>query len=204
MKKILIALLLSLGFLLSSPACADHTPRPILYTCYRQMGWGDRVEIGYADSNGDLWTLNGYDSELEWPYGPEAQLQFLEEHDFCHIGTLTHDDLFDLESLVYAVEAFDGPSFPVAEDAGTERAYAIKYDRDGNVEPVLLGMSGDDMFENPDPNAQGLYLAAHKLFSNVTCYGESMGPAGFTPVSISEFCGLTFQRHGYRSVHRCG
>ena len=51
-----------------------------------------------------------------------------------------YNDLFDLKSLVYAVEKSDAPSYPAACDAGTERTYAVQYDRDGNAEAILLGM----------------------------------------------------------------
>ena len=191
MKRMIIACLLALTLLIPVTAYADRSPaRPILYTYYCQMGWGDRVQIGYADSNGDLWALTGYDSELEWPGGREKQLQYLEEHEFEKIGTLDHDDLFDLESLVAVVKIDEAPVLPGANDAGSESTYAIQYGRDGNAVPVLLGMSGDDVYENPDPSAQGLYLAARRLFPYVTCYDGSIGPVGFIPVSLSEFCGL--------------
>ena len=191
MKKAWI-LLLVIVFLMapSSHAYAKASSEPILYTYYRQMGWGDRVEIGYVDSNGDCWLLTGSDSELTWPYCPDEQIQFLSDHDFEKIGTMKFDDLFALESLISSVKISDGKSTPVADDAGTERTYAVRYDKDGAPEPVLLGMSGDDMFENTDPNAQGLYLMARRLFSKVTSYGENMGPAGFTPISIAKFCNL--------------
>ena len=193
MKKasVIVCLLLFVFLLPLSAHAADTAPPvPILYTYYRQVGWGDRIEIGYVDSRGDLWELYGYDSDLHWPYAAEAQIQYLQGKEFEKAGHIDFDDLFDLKSLVYAVEEFDGPSHPVAEDAGTERAYAVRYDKDGTAEPILLGMSGDDMFENPDPNAQGLYLAVHSLFPKVTRYGDSMGPSGFQPVGIAEFCGL--------------
>ncbi len=180
-------------YLMLAPATAHAdtvSPRPILYTYYRQMGWGDRVEIGYVDSNGDLWKLEGNDLELEWPFNAEQQLQYLRKHEFEKTGTLEFDDLFDLKSLVASVQEFDGSPTAAANDAGTERTYAVRYDREGNSESVLLGMSGDDMFENRDSNAQGLYLAAHKLFPHVTCYGPPMGPTGFIPVRITDFCGL--------------
>ena len=194
MKRSMITVFLLFAVLFScllpSSVYAEKSPRPILYTYYRQMGWGDRIELAYVDSNGDLWVLNGHDSKLHWPYKAEEQLQFLEENKFENIGRLKHDDLFDLESLVYAVEKSDAPSYSAACDAGTERTYAVQYDRDGHAEAILLGMSGDDCFENPDPNAQGLYLAARKLFPNVTCYAGLMGPVGFIPASIVDFCKL--------------
>ena len=191
MKKAWLVLLVAV-FLMApfSRAYAAAPPEPVLYTCYRQMGWGDRVEIGYVDSKGDCWLLTGSDSELKWPYRPAEQIQYLSGHSFEKVGTLDHDDLFALKSLIYAVEPSTGSSVPAANDAGTERTYAVRTGKDGAPDPVLLGMSGDDMFENMDPNAHGLYLAARRLFPGVTAYGGSMGPAGFTPVSIAEFCSL--------------
>ncbi len=191
MKRIIVVCFLVLPFLFSVSAYADQAPvHPILFTYYLQIGGGDSVQIGYVDSNGDLWALDGNDSELEWPGGRENQLRYLEEHEFEKIGKLDHDDLFDLKSLVGVVKEDDGPALPGANDAGTESTYAIQYDREGNAVPVLLGMSGDDIYENPDPSAQGLYLAARRLFPHVTCYGGDIGPVGFIPVSLTFFCHL--------------
>ena len=191
MKRIIIVFFLILVFLFSVPGYADKpSVRPILYTYYRQLGWGDSVQIGYVDSNGNLWALKGNDSELEWPGGRENQLRYLEEKNFENIGKLDYDDLFDLKSLVGVVKDDMLPVLPGANDAGTESTYAIQYDRDGNANTVLLGMSGDDVYENLDPSAQGLYLAARRLFPYVTCYGGSIGPVGFIPVSLTAFCHL--------------
>ncbi len=178
---------------LSFPAAQAHakgSPEPILYTYYRQMGWGDRIEVGFLDSNGDCWVLSGSDSELKWPYKAEEQIQYLKDHKFDQAGTLSHDDLFSIKSLISAVTPSDELSHPVADDAGTERTYAVRYGKDGSAAPIQLGMSGDSVFENTDYNAQGLYLAARNLFPGVTAYGGDMGPAGFMPVRISEFCSL--------------
>ena len=191
MKRIILVCILILSFLIPASAYADKPPvRPILYTYYRQLGWGDRVQIGYVDSNGDLWALKGFDSELNWPGGLENQLRYLEENEFENIGKLDRNDLFDLESLVGAVKGDNAPVLPGANDAGPESTYAIQDDRNGNASTVLLGMSGDDIYENFDPCAQGLYLAARRLFPFVTCYGGSIGPIGFLPVSLTSFCHL--------------
>ena len=187
---IFITVALLLALLLSPPASAQKSPRPILYTYYRQMGWGDRIELGYVDTVGDLWALNGHDAKLHWPYDTEEQIQFLADHEFEHIGRMEYEDLFDLKSLVLAAEKDEGAPYSAACDAGTQYTYAVRYDKDGNAEPVLLGMSGDSCFENTDPNAQGLYLAARRLFPNVTCYAGLMGPVGFLPVRIIDFCKL--------------
>lgn len=193
MCGVLLILVLLFSFLLPLSANGEaEPPQIILYTCYRQLGWGDRVQLGYVDRNGSVWAMEGFDSELHWPYRAEEQLRFLAENDFTELGTLSQSDLFDLNSLIAAVEVGDGVSHPAANDAGTERTYAVRYDRDGTAVPILLGMSGDDCYENMDPNAQALYLAMRRLFPNVISYFgiEGMGPWGFVPVPITTFCGL--------------
>ena len=189
-RKLLLSILLLVFLLPTQSVKAESSSVPILFTYYRQMGWGDRVEIGYLDDKGNCWILKGSDSDLEWPFNAEEQIQFLQNHDFEKTGTLKFDDLFALKSLISSVKASDGKSQPAANDAGTERTYAVRYDRDGTADPILLGMSGDDMFENTDYNAQGLYLAARSLFPEVTAYGGDMGPSGFVPIRITEFCNL--------------
>ena len=167
-------------------------PMPILYTYYRQMGWGDRIQIGFIDEDGGIWTLSGYDSELKWPYKPEEQLAYLsaKRMKFTQETKLEHDDVFSIKSLVYDVEDQGSKSVPAANDAGTEKSYAVRYSRDKDPEFILLGMSGDDAFENLDPDAQALYLVLRQMFPNVTSYAGLMGPVGFTPVPLAEFIGI--------------
>ena len=163
----------------------------ILYTYYRQMGWGDRVQIGCVDANGCLWLLTGYDSKLQWPYQTEKQLEYLQaSHDMELVGRLDSEELFDLKSLVISTEDQGHASHPVANDAGSERSYAVQYGSEDQAHSILLGMSGDDCFENFDPDAQALYHYLRLLFPQVTCYGGGMGPKGFQPVPIRAFCGM--------------
>ena len=98
-----------------------------------------------------------------------------------------------MKSLVSACPDMGSGSWPAANDAGTESSYAVRYDGSGNPMPVLLGMSGDDCFENADANAQALYLGLRSLFPQVTSYAYSyggMGPQGFMPVPVMSFCGF--------------
>ena len=194
MKKAVCLLVLCL-FLLPVFAAGAEQAGPsgiLLYTAYRQMGWGDRVQAGCVDENGLLWFVSGYDSELKWPYRAAEQIAWLEGTGYlvC-IGRLGSDELFALKSLVLSAEDQGSVLVPAANDAGTEFSYAVRCDPDGTPVPVLLGASGDSMFENTDPNAQALYLLLRQLFPRVTCYaGEgSMGPLGFIPVSAAAFCG---------------
>lgn len=195
MRKFMLAfvfiLMTGMIFAGSGKCAAESDPsRIILYTYYRQMGWGDRVQIGSLDEEGVVRTLTGFDSDLKWTYKPEEQLEYLSQTEkFTAEGTLSYSDLFALKSLIYSVEDQGSRSVPAANDAGTEKSYAVRYNTDGTAECILLGMSGDDYFENFDPNAQSLYLQLRLLFPNVTCYAyqTGMGPQGFAPVPFSEF-----------------
>ncbi len=175
------------ALLLASACCVfgaeAEAPRIMLFTFYEQMGWGDRVEAGCVDDAGVLWTLSGSAAEICWRYGEEYE--YLSGAALTPAGKLEGEALFDLAGMVECVQAQEGGPSPVAEDAGTEQSWAVR--QDGTR--VLLGMSGDEMFENMDPTAQALYLRLRELFPSVTCYGEGMGPAGFQPVSLAEFCG---------------
>ncbi len=189
MKRLLAALLmLALCFTLSY---AEGDPGIILFTVYQQMGWGDRIEAGCVDENGDLWTLNGSASKLGWPYKVEDQPEFLPTTRLKErAGRLSSDELFELKSLVYSAQPQDGRSRPAANDADTETSWAVTYAGDGSAKAVKLASSGDDVYENTSPDAQALYVRLRQLFPNVTCYGGAMGPAGFAPVPLYEFLGL--------------
>lgn len=197
MKKAIswfLLILLLAGMHTAAWAAAPKAPAPrqtILYTYYRQAGWGDRVQIGCVDADGGMWLLTGYDSALKWPHETKEQLDYLRTAGHMEsVGQLGSEELFELKSLIISTADQGHASHPAANDAGTEYSYAVQYDRDGQACCVLLGMSGDDCFENFDPNAQALYLYLRQSFPQVTCYGGSMGPIGFQPVSIRTFCGM--------------
>ena len=197
MKKaccMMLILLLTAGVLPAGCAGTRNSSSPgevILYTCYRQTGWGDRVEIGCVDGDGGLWLLTGYDSELQWPEDPEEQLSFLAScRRMENAGKLSSGDLFELKSLISGTEDQGRAAHPSAEDAGTEKSWAVQRNADGTAQWILLGVSGDDCFENTDPDAQALYACLRRLFPGVTHYGGTMGPAGFLPVSVRSFCGM--------------
>ena len=178
----------------SNVTAESDTPRIILYTYYRQMGWGDRVQIGSVDELGVVRLLTGNDALLKWPYDPQDQLDYLSQTEkFAEKYIMTHNDLFALKSLISGAEDQGSKSISAANDAGTEKSYAVRYSKEGEPSFVLLGMSGDDMFENTDPTAQALYKALRILFPEVTTYAYDslgMGPQGFTPIPLAEFLKL--------------
>ena len=191
MKKRLLPVIALLLTALVFPAQAAKAARPILFGAYRQVGWGDRVQIACIDEMGGLWAAEGSDSVLHWPYKTEEQLTYMQEKGkLAQVGQLASDDLFDLKSLVASVKPQEGKPQPWACDAGTESVYAVRYGADGAAECVLLAMTGDDWFENTDPNAQALYLGLHRLFALTSYIGEYPGGWGFQPISLADFCGF--------------
>ncbi len=191
MKKlswILIAVCLLAG--LAAPArAADKGTGIILYTAYRQMGWGDLVQIGCVDESGALWRIEGYDSELGWPYGWEEQVAYMAQCPKEKIGELSGEELFALKGLIDSAEPQEGKPAGWMNDAGTETSRAVRRGADGALETVLLGMTGDDFFENTDPNAQALYGRLRELFPFVRCYAGMAGDWGFRAIPLRTFLG---------------
>ena len=192
MKKIWIAIITGmLMILMGLTAGYAETPDIILVTVYEQMGWGDRISVGFVDRNGGLWTLEGSASALEWPYAPEEQIAYLLRTDQkVQVGQLSSEDTFDLKGLIQCAELRQPKPKGWACDAGTQRSYAV-LSRDDETVIMTLGITGDDMWENTDENAQALFAHLCRLFPNVPCYaGEYMRTGrswGFTPVRLRDF-----------------
>ena len=192
--KMIIALLLALGAAGIIPAAAEETaarPQIILYTCY-QEDEGDRIQIGCVDEKGGIWTVTGTWEELQWPFRPEDQAAWLaSSRKLVKERDMSHDELFAMKSLFYGMPDQGRQWTAAADDAGIESTWAVFRTKKEDAKYILLGMSGDVVFENTDPNAQALYLQARQLFPGVTSYAgeEWMGPAGFRPVPVMTFLG---------------
>ena len=130
--------LLALCLLLTlwTPVLAE-TPRIILYTAYTQMGWGDRMQAGCVDENGGLWGIEGHDGELNWPYGWEDQIAYLEQCAKVKIGEMSGEDLFDLKGLIACAEPQDVKVRGWMNDAGTETSRAVRYAIGPALDPTL-------------------------------------------------------------------
>lgn len=190
MKKVFCMMLAAcLLFALALPAQAKESgSRIILYTAYRQVGWGDVVQIGCVDEDGNLWKIEGHDADLKWPYAWEEQIAYLEKCPKEKIGEMDFETLFDLKGLISCAENGEGKPRGFMNDAGTETSRAVRYDDDGKPEQVLLGMTGDDMYENRDGNAQALYRKCREMFPFVRCY--AMEGWGFQAVPLKTFLNI--------------
>ena len=189
MKKALI-LILSLLLLTQTLANAE-SGKIILLTEYRQMGWGESYAMGAVDEQGNLWSLT-LESWQEIPLSDEDFLNWVPSQSSLElVGTLSSSELFDLKGMVAAVEEMEVTYTSAACDAGYQQSYAYRYDSTGQAEAILLGASGDEVFENTDATAQALYRFLRQTFPEVTSYDDQAGmaPAGFQAVSLMRFSG---------------
>lgn len=192
MKKIWIAIMTVMLMTGLAATGSAETPDIILVTVYEQMGWGDRISVGFVDEDGGLWTLEGSASALGWPRAPEEQVAYLlRTGQKVQAGRLSQDDLFDMKGLIACAETRKPEPQGWACDAGTQRSYAV-ISRDGQTEIMTLGITGDDIWENTDANAQALFAHLRGLFPGVRCYADEYEkttgePWGFQPVRLGEF-----------------
>lgn len=208
MKKTLIALTLVLAIIrFTAAACtADETPasrpqdcpRIIMYSILKENPDSETFSVCCIDAAGKIWTVRDVPAEQEGDL-----LQLLAERSDMKSDSLLYnvengkdvlEDRFkDLATMADLVEKANGDAVPTGADTGEERVYALKFDADGNPEPVLLGVCGSAVFENKDRNAQALYqfmLQFQSLTPPCGWAAEGLSPHGFKTVSVREFFGL--------------
>ena len=197
MKKILTAIIAALLLAGLAAAASAETPDIVLVTVYEQMGWGDSISVGFVDRDGGLWGLEGSASALKWPHKPEEQVAYLlQTEQKVQVGQLSADDRFALNGLIECAEPQQPDPHGWACDAGTQRSYAV-VNRDGGTEIMMLGITGDDIWENTDINAQALFAHLRRLFPYVRCYADEYaettgGSWGFTPVRLRDFLQISW------------
>ena len=138
MKRVILTLLALL--LILNPAMAESERTILLYTDYEQLGWGDALQVGWVDSEGEMWLWEGHASETDWPDARDEKTAWmLSRTDAERLGRLSDESLWNLKGLILSLPEVR-PSWQTAAcDAGTEESYAL---RDGAA--ILLGGSGDD------------------------------------------------------------
>ena len=208
MKKALIALTLVLAIICcAAVACTaeetlaprpENRPRIIMYAILKEKPGSETFSVCCIDEEGDIWTARNVPAEQEGDI-----LQMLRERRDMKADSLLYnvengkdalEDRFkDLAAMADLVEKANGDAVPTGADTGEERVYALKFDEDGNPEPILLGVCGSMVFENKDRNAQALYQFMLQ-FQGITppCgwAAEGLTPHGFKTVSVREFFGL--------------
>ncbi len=210
MKKLtalFMTLILAAVFSCNGARATDKGARSIiLMTEYQQLGWGDTFQLGALDADGNLWSYAD-STRGDIPYEDEELLSWAETTDELELfGRLSPDELSDIVSLVYTVAAQDVVYQGAACDAGTQTSFAVRKDQNGNAGIIVLGASGDSLYENTDPAAQSLYLTLRKLFPDViSYYGElSISPIGFQSTNIMTFCefeGLDLTQYKMTAYH---
>lgn len=162
----------------------------MLMSVYRQQGWGDRLQIGVIDADGGVWYAEFDEGLSDFPSDGEGRVEYVKSHAILSkYAELDNYDTERIKSILWSIEPAEVNILPAACDAGSQASYAVSYGRDGERPVITLGISGDDLYENTDPNAQELYLVLRQAFPQlISYYGtEGMSPAGFEPVPIAEF-----------------
>ena len=197
MKRI-IALFVMVTMLCSVPAALCEildngtfaaVSEVMLMSVYRQQGWGDRLQIGVIDFDGVVWYAEFDEGLSDFPSDGEGRLEYVKSHAILSkYAELDNYDTERIRSILWSIEPAEVNVQPTACDAGTQASYAVSYGRDGARPVITLGVSGDDLYENTDPNAQELYLVLRQAFPQLISYHgtEGMSPVGFAPVPIME------------------
>lgn len=192
MKKRIFLLMTLIAVLLPCAFAATVPPRNIiLLTEYQQAGWGDTFQLGVVDSEGKLWTYAD-SSRGDIPYDMNDLLAWAKSTDKLKLrATLSRTDLRDLVSLVQTVPEQKVTYRCGACDAGMQTGIAVRKDKNGGTLIIVLGASGDSVYENTDPAAQSLYRTLRTLFPEIIAYDgdASMAPAGFQKTDLLAFCG---------------
>ena len=196
-KSSLLFLLILLYTILLSASAAAETSAPasqvVLYTYY-QAAEEDRLEIGCIDRKGNLYSLSGSGSDLQWPASAKDQpAWFTSRTDFTRLGSVKQAYRDRIRNLLTTVRDHGTQARSNPGSLGTEVSYAVRYEHDGTPVLTLLGMSGDQVFENTDPDAQSLYRVLRSVFSDVTSFAYNdpdLGPSGFQPLAVTDFLGV--------------
>ena len=199
MKRLLSILsLLCLAALLPLRALAWETAvDPLLLTGSFSDYWFEpQCSLGVVDEDGVLWRYEGL---LEPGRDLYSALQGLAaQGKLTRVGELSHDELFDLKSLVCAVDAgalVIGEDYIDDGDVTERYAFRVNVSDEGvpDIETILLGMADAELAENTSPAAQALYKRLATLFPDIRYadYGPEYAPKGFQPVPLAEFCGLS-------------
>ena len=190
-KKVLMILgAILVAAVMFTSAAAEETPRPLLVTWYRQVGWGAKMQAGCLDERGALWFGELADASKLSLKTPEDVVAYFHENSlFERIGEVDAIRMTELESMITPLNEENVRQVGWANDAGTEYSYAFRNSEKG-VETILLGTSGDRGMENGDENARALYFELRSLFPGVASYAgwENMGPEPLEPRSLMEFC----------------
>ena len=184
-----------------TPVRPEDLPRLIAYSVTKEDADSETVGLCCLDEDGFFWSVK--EVELDEPVRQEDVLRLLLERRGMKLSDMLSDwdedeqeadeRIRGLMAMAQVVEKAEGSLESTGQDIGENAVYAVKYDLDGNPEPVLLGVCGDSVFENKDPNAQALYqVMIRKQNFNLPCgfAEEGLTPHGFEVVSAREFFGL--------------
>lgn len=188
--RIMIATALIFACMSASAAVkAERVPEVMLVSVYRQTGLGGLVQIGAIDTDGRVWYAEFDEGTAQLPSDPAGMSEFVAANNILiRQGELDWYDTDRIRSLILGLEASEAKAVPAADGAGIQESFAFCGNGDA---PVVLGVSGDELYENTAPEAQELYLILRRTFPDLTSYygEEGISPIGFRPVPLLAFLG---------------
>lgn len=215
MKKLIATLLILIAVLCLSTAGAEggtepepdpapvqeERPNVILYSVLKEKAEDGTIRVSFCciDASGGLWNAEKTEAETNEEIlramaerrGMEAKGSIIgRRYDGKYVDANRMKELAIMaDTVASSIEMPEKTGAGIGENA----VYALKYDLDDNPEPVLLGMSGDAVFENRDPGAQALYqfmLYFQCFYPPCGFAEEGLTPHGFTMITVREFFGL--------------
>lgn len=193
MKRFMMLFLLLA--LLTPAALAGEQTAPqndmLLMTTYTNFAWRWRFEFAALDEGGVLWHCDAM-PKGEIRQNPADMAQYLKDHGLLtEKGRISPERLRDLKSMADTVPEQPVQYAKAARDAGIQKSYALRRDGEGRITCILLGASGDGMYENNDPSAQALYRFLREAFPDVRAFAgvPDMSPAGFPKQDLRTFSG---------------
>ena len=189
-----------------APPEAESLPEVILFSVFRPNPGSSRFTVACIDRAGDFWYAE--EADVEWP----ARVQDVVETVIRRRGmtrkesligtgydgeTLDRSRFTELASMAAAAETQDSRPVKTGADFGQEEIYALRRNRDGEEEAVLLGISGSYVFGNQDRNAQALYRFMWRQLRRYCGAPGGFGyaseiamPRGFEMITVRDFFGL--------------
>ena len=175
----------------------EDRPRVFLYSVLKEEPDSTSISVCCIDEAGDLWSADMADAEedilqLLWERRGMKQDSNLKMRD-VDLSNMKDAKISDLAGMAQVVTEGRGSPEATGAGIGENAIYALQYDTEGNPTPVLLGVNGDAVYENTDPNAQTLYqyMRMHQSFYAPCNFAtEGLTPRGFRMVTVRQFFGM--------------
>lgn len=198
---LILSILLGVGAIPLSEPKTDPGLTPMLLSVYGNVAWGD---TGYALILYDNGRMVFFDLSGMRPQQRDPESVLLQCHASSKMyedrGTLYLEDITEIQSAIKSIQQNELRSgWLGACDAGELWQYALKKMPEGSTQWIPLSVSGDEVAENFDPNAQFLSAKLHELMPTDKYLPIDLQPQVMWPTFFSyEYGSSEGAAHSYR------